>query len=61
MKRNEFIKILAENGIVFFRSGSKHDIYRHSITGKKTTVPRHVEIDNKLVKEILKELRGLEK
>nr|AGS51963.1 hypothetical protein [uncultured bacterium contig00003] len=59
MKRNEFIKILAENGIVFFRSGSKHDIYRHNITGKKTTVPRHGEIDNKLVKEILKELRIL--
>ena len=57
MKRNEFIKILAENGVVFFRNGSKHDIYRHSVTGKKITVPRHGEIENKLVKEILKEIR----
>ena len=59
MKRNEFIKILAEKGVKFFRSGSKHDIYIHSITGKKVTVPRHIEIDNKLAKEIIKELRSI--
>ena len=60
MKRNEFIKILAENGVVFFRNGSGHDIYRHIITGKKAAVPRHNEIDNILAKRILKEL-SLEK
>jgi len=59
MKRNEFIKILADNGAVFFRNGSKHDIYRHSVTGKKVAVPRHDEIENKLAKEILKEIRVL--
>jgi predicted RNA binding protein YcfA (HicA-like mRNA interferase family) len=58
MKRSEFIKILAEHNLGFFRSGSKHDIYRHSVTGKKVTVPRHGEIDNILVKEILKEIKG---
>jgi predicted RNA binding protein YcfA (HicA-like mRNA interferase family) len=58
MKRSEFIKILAEHNVVFFRSGSKHDIYRHNVTGKKVTVPRHGEIDNILVKEILKEIKG---
>jgi hypothetical protein len=41
MKRNEFIKILGENGVAFFRSGSKHDIYRHIITGKKVFGRRH--------------------
>ena len=56
MKRNEFIKILAGNNVVFFRNGSKHDIYRHSVTGKKVTVPRHVEIENTLAKEILREI-----
>ena len=58
MKRSEFIKILAEHDVVFFRNGSKHDIYRHSVTGKKVTVPRHGEIDNILAKEILREIRG---
>ena len=56
MKRNEFIKILGGNGVVFFRSGSKHDIYRQIATGKRVSVPRHGEIDNILAKEILKEL-----
>ena len=59
MKRNEFIRILAENGIFFFRNGSKHDVYKHSVTGKKTTVPRHGEIDNILAKKILNEMRVL--
>ena len=57
MKRNEFIKILAENGVVFLRSGSGHDIYREITTNKKIAVPRHSEIDNILAKRILKELR----
>jgi len=56
MKRNDFIKILTDNGVSFFRRGSKHDIYRQSATGKKVSVPRHSEIDNILVKEILKEI-----
>ena len=55
MKRNEFIKVLAENGVVFLRCGSGHDIYRQISTGKKTAIPRHSEIDNILVKRILKE------
>jgi predicted RNA binding protein YcfA (HicA-like mRNA interferase family) len=56
MKRNEFIKIPGENGVVFFRSGSNHDIYRQITTGKKVSVPRHSEIDNILANKILKEL-----
>jgi hypothetical protein len=38
MKRNDFLKILADNGVLFFRSGSKHDIYRQNATGKKVSV-----------------------
>jgi predicted RNA binding protein YcfA (HicA-like mRNA interferase family) len=60
MKRNDFIKILANNGVFFFRSGSKHDIYRQSTTGKRVSIPRHSEIDNILIKEILKELKSME-
>jgi len=57
MKRNEFLKILADHGVFPFRNGSKHDIFRQSATGKKVAVPRHGEIDNKLVRRILKEIR----
>ena len=57
MKRNAFIKILEENGVVFFRHGSEHDIYIKNKTGKKVSVPRHGEIENNLAKLILKELK----
>jgi mRNA interferase HicA len=56
MKRNAFIKILEDNGVVFFRHGSEHDIYIKNRTGKKVSVPRHGEIENNLVKLILREL-----
>ena len=56
MKRSAFIKILEENGVVFFRHGSEHDIYIKNKTGKKVSVPRHSEIENNLAKLILKEL-----
>ena len=52
MKRNDFIKILANNGVSFFRNGSKHNIDKQDTTGKKVAVPRHSEIGNILVKEI---------
>jgi hypothetical protein len=44
MKRNEFIKILGENGVVFFRSGSKHDIYRQSLPERKCLFPGMVKL-----------------
>jgi predicted RNA binding protein YcfA (HicA-like mRNA interferase family) len=48
--------MLAENGVVFYHNGSNHDIYIHIESGKKIPIPRHTEIENKLVKEILKEI-----
>jgi mRNA interferase HicA len=57
MKRNAFIKILENNGVVFSRHGSEHDIYIKNETEKKVSVPRHGEIENKLVKLILRELK----
>jgi predicted RNA binding protein YcfA (HicA-like mRNA interferase family) len=57
MKRSDFIKILEENGVVFFRHGSEHDIYQNVKTGKKVTVPRHSEID-KFAKKILSQTKS---
>jgi predicted RNA binding protein YcfA (HicA-like mRNA interferase family) len=56
MKRNAFIKILNEKGVYFYRNGSNHDIFVHEKTGKKIPVPRHAEIEHKLIKGILKEI-----
>jgi predicted RNA binding protein YcfA (HicA-like mRNA interferase family) len=56
MKRNQFIKILNEKGVVFYRHGSNHDLFIHQNTGKKIPVPRHSEIKNKTVEGILREI-----
>ena len=56
MNRKDFIHFLEQYGFVFFRHGAKHDIYIHKTTGKKTAVPRHSEIKNKLLKKIISEL-----
>jgi predicted RNA binding protein YcfA (HicA-like mRNA interferase family) len=56
MNRNDFIHFLERYGLEFHRHGSKHDIYIHKTTGKKTAVPRHSEIKNKLLKKIISQL-----
>jgi len=52
MKRSEFIKVLYKNGVVFYRSGIKHDVFKKNSTGKKMPLPKNDEIDSLLVKEI---------
>ncbi|MFO1430932.1 MAG: type II toxin-antitoxin system HicA family toxin [Candidatus Competibacteraceae bacterium] len=56
MKRKEFIQQLLENGCVLLRHGARHDVYLNPATGNKQPVPRHTEIDDKLVKHIKKHL-----
>jgi len=52
MKRKEFIRELKAKGCTLHRHGAKHDIYLNPATGMKQPVPRHTEIDNRLVKHI---------
>ncbi len=56
IKRDHFIKHLKKNHCIFHRSGSKHDIYQNEITKKKTTVPRHSQLDKLLCNLICKQL-----
>jgi hypothetical protein len=60
MKRVEFVKRLIDAGCVLHRHGSRHDIFSNPATGMKQPVPRHIEIDDALVKHIEKHL-GLKK
>jgi mRNA interferase HicA len=60
VKRNELIRQLVGVGCVLYRHGSRHDIYMNPATGLKQPIPRHVEIDDILVKHIKKFL-GLQK
>jgi mRNA interferase HicA len=56
MKRKELIKKITAAGCLLIRHGGRHDLYQNPKTGKKQPIPRHDEIDENLVKHILKEL-----
>ncbi len=56
MKRKDLIKLLEKNGWYLKRNGSNHDIYTNG--SEKEAIPRHSEIDEDLVKAIIKR-RGL--
>lgn len=56
MKRGKFITHLAEYGCPLHRHGSRPDIFKNEVTGKRTSVPRHGDIDEDLCREICKQL-----
>ena len=55
MKRNDFLRLLAAKGCSLHRHGGRHDIFM-SLDGRKAPVPCHAEIQDTLVKMILKQL-----
>ena len=56
MNRTEFIKVLKKYGVEFYKHGNRHDIFIHTVSGRKIAIPRHREIKNKFLKIILKEI-----
>jgi len=60
LKRNKFLKHLRNNNIEFHRHGKKHDVYKNSNNGKKSTIPRHPDIDEVLCDLICKQF-GIDK
>lgn len=56
MKRTDLIRHLESQGCVFLREGAKHTVYKNVATGAMTTVPRHREIKNSLMRKICDDL-----
>ena len=56
MKRRDLLKHLAEHGCVFKREGGRHSIYINTKTGRRTSVPRHNEVDDDTARGICKRL-----
>ena len=56
MKRKQFMQHMRKNSCFVTREGSNHTLVTNLINGKKETIPRHVEIDYKLIKKICKRL-----
>ncbi|MBX3289364.1 MAG: type II toxin-antitoxin system HicA family toxin [Acidobacteria bacterium] len=60
MKLKDLIKYLEASHCLFVREGGSHTIYKHSLSGKMTSVPRHREIKKNLAKKICDDL-GIER
>lgn len=56
MKKLDFERHLKNNGCQLLREGGNHAVWINTITGNQSTVPRHKEIDNRLCKNICKQL-----
>jgi predicted RNA binding protein YcfA (HicA-like mRNA interferase family) len=56
MKRRALLRHLKEQGCKFFREGKEHTVYWNPANRKTTSVPRHVEVANKLARKICKDL-----
>jgi len=59
MKRRDVIRYLEQSGCVLIREGARHSVFFNPRTHQTSTLPRHTEIDNFLVKKICRDL-GIE-
>jgi len=56
MKRQEFMAWLHEHGCVLVREGARHSWYGNPSENKRSSIPRHKEINDLLVIKICKDL-----
>ena len=56
MKRRAFLKHLADQGCRVHREGGKHTVVVKPAKSKTSTVPRHTEISDFLVRKVCKDL-----
>ncbi|MFQ5807062.1 MAG: type II toxin-antitoxin system HicA family toxin [Phycisphaerae bacterium] len=56
MKRRKLVQHLEQHGCEMIREGARHSIFLNPANGQTGPVPRHNEIDGRLVLAICKEL-----
>ncbi len=56
MKRGDLLKYLRSQGCKFIREGSRHSWWGNPSQNKRSSVPRHTEIDDQLARKICKDL-----
>lgn len=55
MKRRALVRHLEQNGCRLLREGGNHSVFVGP-TGRTSTVPRHIEINDDLARKICKDL-----
>ena len=56
MKRRELLRHLRRNGCALLREGGRHSWWHNPSGNKRSAVPRHTEIDDRLALKICKDL-----
>lgn len=56
MKRSAFLKHLRKHGCAFVREGRRHSWWGNPGLNKRSSVPRHSEINDQLARKICKDL-----
>jgi mRNA interferase HicA len=56
MKRQDVIRHLQLQGCILLREGGKHTVFQNPALGRVSTVPRHREINDFLVRKICRDL-----
>jgi len=59
MKKTELLKYLRKQGCEFIREGARHSWWGNRSRNKRSSVPRHTEINIDLARKICKDL-GIE-
>jgi predicted RNA binding protein YcfA (HicA-like mRNA interferase family) len=56
LKRRDLVQHLEAHGCALLREGANHSVYVNRPVGKVSTVPRHSEINDFLVRKICRDL-----
>jgi predicted RNA binding protein YcfA (HicA-like mRNA interferase family) len=56
MKRRAFERWLTDHGCTLQREGARHSWYVNSSLNKRSSVPRHAEINDDLIRKICRDL-----
>lgn len=56
MKRRDFLRHLAAQGCELLREGGSHSWWHNPGLGRRSSVPRHSEINNHLARKICRDL-----
>ena len=56
MKRAELVRHLERHGCVLKREGGEHSLFWNPVTGKRSAVPRHREVNDLTARRICHDL-----
>jgi predicted RNA binding protein YcfA (HicA-like mRNA interferase family) len=57
VKRRELLRYLEQHGCELLREGANHTVFINRSARKTSTIPRHTEINEYLVKKICRDLQ----